>query len=391
MTGAFVPNRPDPAARATGLRRRRAATRGAAIAGALTLLLAIACAAPPRPRILTQVDAVRTSPAASTAKELAPQAFLAAEQLRSRSRAAADAGDLPAAQVLGEHAVAAYEHAFVLARLASAERRLAQARLEVDRARRELAAIDEQQRRVSAEADAIELRAQVLRDLEPLAQSGTAAPERERARRQAAQSLVLQARLTCTAARLLAPEADGLAGALEELSGIERRLASAAEPAPIDDALRARSRCLSLLTFARRATPLGSADPSAADALLTAISEGGRHLVFRDDRGVVVLLRDLFDTKNELTATAAADLAALARLARDHAAFPILVVVHGPVAPARQAGLRAERLAEALRQGGAPRVETTLAGDALPLIDPGRTGAAERNSRYEIVFVAPVP
>jgi len=390
MTPAVVRNRTGTAARAARVRRHPAAG-GAVLTAALTLLLTISCAAHPPPRILARVDAVRASPAASTARELAPQAFLAAEQLRSRSRAAADAGNLPAAQVLGEHAVAAYEHAFVLARLASAERRLARARLEVDRARRELAAIEEQQRRVSAEADAIELRAQVLRDLEPLAKSGAATPERERARRQAVQSLVLQARLTCTAARLLDPEAEGLAAALEELAGIERRLAKPAEPAPTDDALRARSRCLSLLTLVRRAAPVGGPDPGAADALLTAISEEGRHFVFRDDRGVVVLLRDLFDARNELTATGTADLNALARLGRDHPAFPILVVVHGPGGSARQASLQAERLAETLRQGGAPRVETTLAGDALPLVDPGRAGAAQRNSRYEIVFVAPVP
>ncbi len=390
MTGASHTTRQaeaDPAGRRRGL----GATGVPAVLAALALLGSVACASQPPPRILGQVDAVRASPAAATARELAPQAFLAAEQLRTRSRTAADAGNLPAAQVLGEHAVAAYEHAFVLARLASAEQRLARASLEVERARKELAAIDEQQRRVAAEADAIELRAQVLRDLEPLPTSGAAAPERERARRQAARSIVLQANLTCTATRLLSPEADGLAAAIDALSGLDRRLTDPGERAPIDDALRARSRCLELLTTVRRAPPTGSPDPSAADALLAALSERGRQLVFRDDRGVVVLLRDPFDAGNSLTPAAAAEVAALGQVAREHAAFPVLVVGHGPGGAARSAGLRAERLAEALRRGGAPRVEFALAGDALPLVDPGRRGAAERNSRYEIVFVAPVP
>ncbi|MBN2197493.1 MAG: hypothetical protein JW751_32240 [Polyangiaceae bacterium] len=363
-----------------------------ALVGGLGLLLAPSCASLPRPRVFTEVDAVRASAASTAAQKFAPQAFLAAEQLRAKAHAAYEAKNLSAAQVLGEHTIAAYEHAFVLSRLARAEQRLARTELEVERAEGELAKIDEQQRRVAAEADAFELRIRVARELEPLPTSGPAGPDREQARRDAARSLLLQARLTCTATRLLSPDAEGLAGAVDAVVALERLLEGGG-PAPIDEALRARSGCLSMLTRVRRASPPAGPEASAADALLTSLGEEGSFFVYRDDRGVIVLLHDLFTTRNELTSTAAATLARLGRLARDHARFPVLVVLHDATARGskRQADDRARQLVEALRQGGASRVESALAGNALPLVEPGRRGADERNSRVEIVFVAPTP
>src|SRR5882757_9423847 len=62
------------------------------------------------------VDRVR-SPAAQTAASLAPEAFAHAEKIRRQADEAYQQGDLSGAQVLAEHAVAAYQHALVLARI----------------------------------------------------------------------------------------------------------------------------------------------------------------------------------------------------------------------------------------------------------------------------------
>ncbi|MCA9621446.1 MAG: hypothetical protein KC731_20635, partial [Myxococcales bacterium] len=104
----------------------------------------------------------------------------------------------------------------------------------------------------------------------------------------------------------------------------------------------------------------------------------------RDDRGVVVTFRDLFDNGG-LSAEGKKRLAAVAEVAKRHQAFPVMVVLH--------ADARAER-AEAVRtaladQLGAERVATpVMAGDALPMVNP-QGKHASRNSRVEIIFVSP--
>ena len=67
-----------------------------------------------------------------------------------------------------------------------------------------------------------------------------------------------------------------------------------------------------------------------------------------------------------------------------------MVVLHGAgkLGDAREAA-RSEHAASALRDHGAPRVETASVGMALPRVDPHAPGAAARNDRLEIVFVAP--
>lgn len=362
---------------------RRPAVRGGAAVALLTI--AVACASLPRPRVFAEVDAVRASPAAQAARELAPQAFLVADQLRTRAHAAHDAGDLAGAQILSEHAIAAYEHAFVLARRARAEARLVAAESELRLAERALADLDEQQQRTAADADALELRIRIAGELLPLPSAGPTGPERERARHEASRALLRQAHLLCTAARLLDPDAEGLSVAAAALAPLEQRHATPNRPAPIDETLRARSGCLAALTQARRSTATASPDPISGDALLAELTDQGGHFVFRDDRGVVVLLRDLFTGRDVLTERAAATLAALGEVARAHSSFPLLVVLHGPQATEA----RGERLSAALRAAGAERVETALAGVALPVVDPTTRGAAARNERVEIVFVVP--
>ena len=50
---------------------------------------------------------------------------------------------------------------------------------------------------------------------------------------------------------------------------------------------------------------------------------------------------------------------------------------------------RLDLLLNTLKQAGASHVESASGGDAVPLVDPSRPGASERNERLEVVFVAP--
>ena len=197
------------------------------LAGAL-----VACASTPRPRVLGDVDAVRTSPAAEEAGRLAPQAFARAELLRQRADQAHGDGETASSQILGEHALAAYGHAFVLARLAKAEERLASAKLELDKAQKELASLDEKQTRVSAEADGLEMQVKVAEDALPLVPNAPASAERERARLEAARALASQARLLCVATGLLGAQKD-LAPELGKLDALDAELAKTPKATPI--------------------------------------------------------------------------------------------------------------------------------------------------------------
>ncbi len=386
----------------------RNAFSGAGIAA--LLIAAAACAPVPRPLVLGEVDAVRGGAAASEASSLAPGAFAAAEKIRKEANAAFTAGDNAGSQILGEHALAAYAHAQALARIARAEAGADAAQTSLASAKSDLGGLDADQARLAAEADAFELRVRVARDAQPIEPSGRADPERERARSAAAKALALQARLLCGAARLLqgAP-ATPTTGAgsvvdpkqLEEataaLTKVEAQIGDSAKspagPAPIDEATRARAGCLAALTAIRRAATPVSRAPGAGDALLTELSAMGTLSPSRDDRGVFVAFRGLFDGRGALVPAAAARLAEIGKIAAAHPAFPVEIIVHSekPVSSKDEPGQRArgEVVAKAIAETArGARIETMLAGDAAPVVNP--TGADRaRNSRVEIVFVTP--
>jgi outer membrane protein OmpA-like peptidoglycan-associated protein len=386
-------------------------------AGAIAALLitAAACAPVPRPLVLGEVDAVRGGAAASEASSLAPGAFAAAEKIRKEANAAFIAGDNAGSQILGEHALAAYAHAAALARIARAEAGADAAQTSLAASKSDLGGLDADQVRLAAEADAFELKVRVARDAQPIEPSGRADPERERARTAAAKALALQARLLCGAARLLqgapatAITTGGGAGAgpvpdpkqLEEataaLGKVEAQLGDGAKspagPAPIDEATRARAGCLAALTAIRRAATPVSRAPGAGDALLTELSAMGTLSPSRDDRGVVVAFRGLFDGRGALVPAANARLAEIGKIAAAHPAFPVEVIVHNdkPVSAKDEAGQRArgEAVAKAIAATArGARIETIVAGNAAPVVDPAGADRA-RNSRVEIVFVTP--
>lgn len=343
------------------------------------------CAAPPRPQVMQEVDGARQARAVSDARKTAPQAHARAELLRKRAEQAYADGDLTTAQIVSEQALAAYLRATLEARLTRAEGQLLEARkLEQQQAER-LAQLETEQQRLSAETADLELRAKVLRDAEPLAKNEPASPEREKARREAGRSILTQASLLCVAARLIEPKRAALSPLLGKADELRAKLETAA-PAPIDDVTALRADCLRELTLARR--PRAQQNPSRgeSDALLSELSRAD-FLPFRDDRGVVVTLRAVREG-GKLSAPAAEKLAELGRVAKAHADFPVLVVVHDARSSAKDDGLGAQ-VVDALKGAGASRVEAQRAGTTTPVVPPDRSGAAARNERLEIIFVSP--
>jgi hypothetical protein len=353
----------------------------------LLLLLAapLGCATPARPQIMTVVDRTREGQAVLDARKNAPQAYARAELLRQRAEQAYADDDQPAAQILSEHALAAYLRATIEARLTRAEARLAEARLLEKTQADRLAQLDVEQQRLSAETADLELRAKVARDAEPLAKNEPASPERERARREAARAIVTQGSLLCVAARLVEPNRSALTPLLSKADELRKKLDTAA-PSPIDEATALRSDCLRELTLARR--PRAQANPSQgeSDALLAELSRAD-FLPFRDDRGVVVTLHALREA-GKLSTKAAAKLGDLGRVAKAHPEFPLLVVSHDARSGAKEDGLSSQAV-EALKAAGASRIEAKSAGSTTPVVPPERPGAAARNERLEIVFVSP--
>ncbi len=363
----------------------------AALALALTGSASAGCAGTFRVVSLDDVERIRATAAAREGAALAPQAFAEAEHERDLARLSHAASDDVAATLHAEHAIAGYEHAVVLARHARAVTEQAEAKREADDSFAEARALEETRAQLDRQTADIESRASLEHDRLLPAPSGPVTPEREAARLVAARSLTLEARLLCGAAKLLAPEGDGVAAANAAAQALGERLDHVVHPAPVDDAARARARCLALLTSTRRG--LGE-DRGQSDALLAELSAAGGWDPARDERGVYVTLRSAFEGAR-LTTEAAARLRDLARVATAHPAFALQVVVHDAVRPAARGdeadAKRARDAVQALVAGGAAdsRIATELARANAPLADPSEPLAAKRNERLEVVFVGP--
>lgn len=363
--------------------------------------LCAACASAPRPQALTSLDEQATSPRGVEAKQLAPQAFHHSRQLADEAQRAHEEGNDELAALLAEQSQVTLEQAFVLARAAKADTRRSNAQRAVDTSTANLAAVDGQQAALLAQTEALELRTRVIRDALPLSTSGKAAsPEREQARREAARALVGDARLLCVAAQLLQGDPEKVRKQLEAVATLEREIEQSWRTVPIDAASKARSECLSLLSAARRsraagtAAPAGSKSPAGAqlqpvDMLLDELSRAGQQPQ-RDDRGVVVTLRNTFEG-NHLAAAAQKRLTELARVANAHAQYPVLLVLHQ--ARGKPSAADTEKLnsaKQALQSAGVAAVQAELAGSNQPVVPTSHPRAPSENARLEVVFVAPV-
>jgi hypothetical protein len=366
------------------------------VIGALfALFLATGCGhVAVRPTAMAQAENLRQTPAAQDAARLAPQAYASAQKLQRDAERAYDAGDPTGAEILSEHAIAAYEHALALARLSRASDSARRAGASLSAANRSLAEIEEELSRATASFNDIETRLKTIHDAMPLASVGRADWGRDQARLSASRSLGLDARLLCAAARMLKSEVAGLGEAQAAVEDLERRLAVRPNPAPIDPAMRARAACLGVLVRARREAGATSST-GKADELLSDLSSEGARLggieTMRDERGVIVTLRGLSGAAG-LGQPLAEPLRTLARIAASRPDFPVQIVVHGqssrPEEMARERTL-GQVVSKSLANAGAPpeRLEVQAAGAAHPVAASG--AATDRNSRVEIVFVDP--
>ncbi len=366
--------------------------------GILCATLIFGCAGAGRSTIAPINDAERTRAGLTgrDAQKLAPQAFAEADQALKQAKEADAAGDTIAAELHAERAIAAYQKAIALARLARATEEENLAREALERATEQGQRYAAARKAAEREADDLEKQLKIAREAQLPAPSGTADPDREKARLAAAQALATQARLLCSAARLVSPQAPGLTEAETAASDIEKKLEASPRPAPIDLAARARAGCLASLTKARRSGP-PAADQT--DALLGELSKAGDPKKAavdlspsRDERGVVVTLRSLFKG-DKLAPEGEGTLKDLGRVAAAHPSFAVQVVVHdaqqGSAADLAASKKRGESVAAALAAGGAKsdkiRVET--AGARAPVVDPADPKRRERNARIEVVFV----
>jgi hypothetical protein len=339
---------------------------------------------------LDEMERVRNAVGAREGAQLAPEAYARAEEERAFAREAHASRDDVGAALYAQRAVAAYDHARAVARLARATAELADAQKSLDDTTALAQGLDASRAQLEREAQELEDRARVVRQRLYPASSASATPEREAARMIAARTLAMQARLLCAAARLAVADAAGLADADADAVALTERLAKGFRPAPIDDAARARARCLDVLTRARR----GAGDATGeADALLAELSAAGGWDPARDERGVTVTLHDAFRGP-DVTDKAAAKLKDLGRVAGSHTDFAVQVVVHdsagGAVSSDPMDPKRGEAAIRALVSGGAvsSRVRVELAGAQVPIVDPGDAKSRGRNERLEIVFVS---
>jgi flagellar motor protein MotB len=166
---------------------------------------------------------------------------------------------------------------------------------------------------------------------------------------------------------------------------LEKKLEGTPKTAPIDDAAARRVACLDLLTKARRTTEAqtGSTD---ADTLLGELSAAS-WTPTRDERGVVVTLRDVF-AGSQVSVTMESKLKDLGRIAAAHPGLGVQVVVHDAF-ELKGGADRAAAVAKVLVAGGAPadKVKSEAAGTRSPVVDPADAKNRGRNARVEIVFV----
>lgn len=369
----------------------------------LALTCTLGCASAPRPAALALAEAARSSPAVVDAQTWAPQAYARARELEVNAERALERGDSAVAEALAEQANAAYEHARALTRLARAEHRRLEAEAELAEQRRVLADLQAQHQRLSAEAAGLELRADVARGALPSPAADTTPAERALARRKASEALATQARLLCMAARLLGAD-EAAATTLGRLDQLEQEL-GANRGDVFATATRLRSECLGALSAARqrRATYRTETSPGAlraaghaepreappADLLLAELSLAGAE-PSRDERGVSVALRGVFEVDGSLNEAGRMGLRQMAQVAKAHPEFPLLVVGHsGTAQSAAKLGRLLEVVKNELSELGVAAVDAHAAGERQPLLPPQSSVAKERNERLELIFVAP--
>lgn len=359
-----------------------------------------ACPRPPKPVVFAHLDRTRTAPTVSAARDGSPTTWAKAESLRKKAEEAFARGDTATAELLGQHALAAYHHAAATARLTTATVRQS---FEAARFAKgaELLAADEAARvDVDREIDRLEAEIAIRKEALAPVVSGKTDAAREAARWVATRANLAVAEATCAGAALLAPTAKGVSEAraiLAEVVSKAKAESSGKAGAPIDASTRARALCLKALTNAR-AVAVAGAGP-LGDELAAELATAGFQTV-RDERGVAAVLPMVptaptleapFEAGSKLTASGKKRLAALGAIAKAHPTWALLIVVHaapGKADAARDAA-RAKAVSQELAAVGvdASRIAVSTPGAALLAHDPKDPKTHAKNERIELVFV----
>ncbi|MEM9692740.1 MAG: hypothetical protein AAGA56_09360 [Myxococcota bacterium] len=348
----------------------------------------VGCSPIAPPQSLTDVKGELEGPAARRAALASPYVYADAKRLTAEAEAAFADDDFAGAQVMAEEAQAALQEAIAVARLVRAEKARAELRQDVATSEARLAELDAAHQKVDAELSVLGKRLDILQNSLVPAPAGKAGPERRRARRRAAEAIGMRAEMLCMAASLLSGEAKNPPAAKERAAAAKQQEAlrtalAVADSAPIDEAYRARSACLSALYATRRAVEAKAV--SSSDAWLDELSrEVVDARVQRDERGVIVSIGADHFTAAGLDEAGDQTLEAIVKVAKRHPTPAVMVVAHGAAASAGRGRALVKRLRASL---GAARVaDLVTAGEKLPLVDPKGPYAA-RNARCEVIFV----
>lgn len=361
-------------------------SRSLAIASLLGL---VACGASSstRPQTVDQAKAVGARD--PQARKEAPAAFATADRTLAEAEKAASAGDNLAAELLGERAVAEYLRAVAIARGVRAEGGTGKTAEALARAEEERTRYADARVAATREHEALDRELRLVRESTLPQPSKEAAKDREVARLAAARSLAEDARLLCLAGKLEGAPEPEIAKLTAEIGEIDKALAEAKDKRgpDIDRAARAREACLEILSRTAAKARVAGTEPST-DKLLSELSNAGWE-PRRDERGVVLTMRDVFDGK-AIKAPAKPKLEELARIAKDKSAR-LLVVLHDQAAgtSADLATGRLDAVKNVLTSSGieAARIAGHHARDRLAIADPRVASLRSMNDRLEIVLL----
>ncbi len=329
---------------------------------------------------VSDLERMMSSPAAREVARDAPDAFAEASAAVQRAREAREAeGSIDA---LALDARLAFERAQSVASLAAARRR-------IEAAERERSEIDADVARIEQEAH--ELQSEVARTLDARraavrarhaagSPAQVAAPERQAA----AAELRQQASLFVAAAVMLGAEAPRVIEGRERIAAAERAAGGADANAALLAAGSAYAAAERLVQSARGAAGAEGATDGAT--LEAALSDAGGFDPRRDARGVIAVMRGLFDGPR-LGATSRQRVETLARVIRAHADARVRVEVfvggaaRGPAEALATA--QGAALAEALRRGGVAQDRVQAQGLH------GAAGNGARDDRVEVVLLLP--
>ena len=127
---------------------------------------------------VAEADRTRAGLAGKDAQALAPQAFAEAEAALRAAKDAEKNGDTTSAELHGERAVAGFQRAVALARLARATEEEASAKDALARATEQMQRWSAQRKTAEREADDLEKQLKIAREAQSPAPSGPADPER---------------------------------------------------------------------------------------------------------------------------------------------------------------------------------------------------------------------